>query len=64
MTVPQKRTCVSRGWKAPATGGPDSKSLTPEQRAVDRLAWLTISQELGHEREAVTATYLGRGRRR
>jgi integrase len=48
------------GWKAPAAGGPDSKSLTPEQRETDREARLTISRELGHEREAVTCAYLGR----
>ena len=48
------------GWKCPAMGGPDSKSLTSEQRELDREARLTISQELGHEREQVTAAYLGR----
>lgn len=37
------------GWKAPAAGGPDSKSLTQEQREIDREARLTISRELGHE---------------
>ncbi len=48
------------GWKCPAAGGPNSKALTPEQRELDREARLTISRELGHEREAVTAAYLGR----
>ncbi len=48
------------GWKAPAAGGPGSKVLTSEQREADRVARLTISRELGHEREAVTAAYLGR----
>ena len=48
------------GWKAPAVGGPDSKSLNRELRELDREARLTISRELGHEREAVTAAYLGR----
>ena len=48
------------GWKAPAAGGPESKVLTLEQRAADHEARLTISRELGHEREAVTAAYLGR----
>jgi hypothetical protein len=48
------------GWKAPAAGGPVSKSLTQEQREIDREARLTISRELGHEREAITAAYLGR----
>ena len=48
------------GRKCPAAGGPGSKSLTPEQRELDREARLTISQELGHEREQVTTAYLGR----
>ena len=48
------------GWECPATGGPDNKSLTSEQRELDRDARLTISQELGHERERVTTAYLGR----
>jgi len=48
------------GWKCPAAGGPDSKYLTPDQREADRQARLTISRELGHEREQVTAAYLGR----
>ena len=48
------------GWKAPAAGGPESKALTLEQRAADREARLTISRELGHEREQVTTAYLGR----
>jgi integrase len=48
------------GWKAPAAGELSSKQLTPEQKAVDRQARLTISRELGHEREQITAVYLGR----
>ena len=48
------------GRKCPAAGGPDSKSLTPEQRELDHQARMTISQELGHEREQITAAYLGR----
>lgn len=48
------------GWKCPAAGGPNSKALTPEQRDIDREARLTISRELGHEREGVTCAYLGR----
>ena len=48
------------GWAAPAAGGPRSKDLTPEQRELDREARLTISAELGHEREQITAVYLGR----
>ena len=48
------------GWQCPAAGGPDSKLLTQGQRELDHKARLTISQELGHEREQVTAAYLGR----
>ena len=48
------------GWAAPAAGGPHSKELTAVQRAIDHEARLTISHELGHEREAITAIYLGR----
>ena len=48
------------GWKAPAAGGPNSKQLTVDQKVIDREARLTTSRELGHEREQITAVYLGR----
>jgi integrase len=48
------------GWKAPAAGGPVTKDLTQDERKRDHEARLTISRELGHEREAVTTAYLGR----
>ena len=48
------------GWACPAQGGPKSKQLTAEQKAIDREARLTVSAELGHSREQVTAIYLGR----
>ncbi len=48
------------GWAAPAAGGPRSKELTAAQRELDHDARLTISEELGHEREQITAVYLGR----
>lgn len=48
------------GWKSPAAGGPSAKQLSPEQKSMDREARLTISRELGHEREQITAVYLGR----
>ena len=56
----QERYEELTGWKCPATGGPGRQSLTAEQRELDREARLTVSQELGHEREQVTAAYLGR----
>ena len=48
------------GWKSPIAGGPISKALTSEQKALDREVRLIISRELGHEREQITAVYLGR----
>jgi len=48
------------GWESPAKGGPRSKELTAEQKEIDLKVRLQISQELGHNREAITAVYLGR----
>jgi hypothetical protein len=48
------------GWAAPACGGLTSKQLTPEQKQSDLRARLIISKELGHERESITSSYLGR----
>ena len=48
------------GWKAPVAGGKHRHDLTPKERSIDRFARLVISRELGHEREQITANYLGR----
>lgn len=56
----QARYLEMTGWKAPAAGGPLSKDLSPDQKRTDREARLAISRELGHEREQITAVYLGR----
>lgn len=56
----QERYRELTGWSAPAVGGPRSRSLTRERKLVDREARLTISNELGHDREQVTAIYCGR----
>jgi len=45
---------------APAAGGKTSKELTSEEKLLDYVARLTISSELGHKREQITAVYLGR----
>jgi hypothetical protein len=47
------------GWKSPAAGGPPTRSLVADQRVLDSAARRTISQELGHEREQITAVYCG-----
>ncbi len=44
----------------PAAGGVPSKDLNPAQRTIDHRARITISSELGHAREAISAVYLGR----
>jgi site-specific recombinase XerC len=56
----QERYRELTGWSAPAAGGPRSRELTREQKVIDREARLIISSELGHEREQITAVYLGR----
>jgi len=56
----QERYKELTDWKCPVAGGPTSRELTREQLERDREARLTISRELGHEREQVTASYLGK----
>jgi len=48
------------GWPAPAAGGPTARGLTVAQMHRDQSARLLVSRELGHEREQITAAYLGR----
>jgi site-specific recombinase XerC len=55
----QQRYLELTGWKAPVAGGPASDSLTTDQRTLDKKARVVISQELGHNREAISAVYLG-----
>lgn len=56
----QQRYQELTGWPAPTAGGPARAELTPAQRDSDRMARLQVSHELGHERESITAVYLGR----
>jgi hypothetical protein len=56
----QARYVGLTGRQCPARGGPTSKQLTPKQKAIDREARQTISHEMGHGREQITAVYLGR----
>lgn len=56
----QRRYEELTGCKAPVAGGPASKSLSSEQRALDKGARETISRELGHDRASITRTYLGK----
>ncbi|MCL1825992.1 MAG: integrase domain-containing protein [Betaproteobacteria bacterium] len=47
------------GKPAPKAGGPDRKSLTPEERKADDAARLRVSKELGHNRPDIVMTYCG-----
>ena len=56
----QERYAELTGRAAPAAGGQSKGQLSAEGKASDYDARMTISRELGHDREAVTAVYLGR----
>jgi hypothetical protein len=46
--------------RAPPAAGTSWSGLTPQEKIEDRQARLTISEELGHGREQITAVYLGK----
>lgn len=56
----QRRYLEETGRPCPAAGGPGSRQLDKVEKAKDHEARLVISRELGHEREQITAVYLGR----
>jgi hypothetical protein len=56
----QARYWELTGWACPALGGPQSREIGSEKKAIDLEARLAISRELGHNRESITAVYLGR----
>jgi site-specific recombinase XerC len=56
----QQRYRELTGWQSPHAGGPSKAKLSEAQRRRDQQARLTISKELGHVREQITAVYLGR----
>ena len=55
----QDRYETLTGWKCPVEGGTPQKDLTPEQREVDKVIRLQISEELGHSRLQIVASYIG-----
>lgn len=56
----QDRYFELTGLHAPAAGGKGASDLTANEKQLDKKARLLISAELGHEREQITAVYLGR----
>ena len=55
----QRRFEELTGFKAPLAGGPKRPALTADERALDEKARALISNELGHNRTAITRVYLG-----
>ena len=56
----QRRFEEIAGFPAPLAGGPKRAGHTNDQRALDKKARAVITNELGHNRQQVTVTYLGR----
>jgi len=56
----QQRYLKLTGWHSPHGGGHSRTQLTKSQRDIDQRVRMTISEELGHQREQITAVYLGR----
>jgi site-specific recombinase XerC len=56
----QNRYRELTGWASPVAGGPTSRQLTLEQKAIDNRARQAVSLEMGHFRIQITAVYLGR----
>ncbi len=55
----QQRYKELTGWDSPINSGPQYKALSYEQRRVDILARMTLTEELGHSRVQITRSYLG-----
>lgn len=56
----QRRYLALTGWPCPLAGGKRRHQMTADERESDRSARLQISGELGHNRLAITDTYLGK----
>jgi len=56
----QRRYEELMGWKSPLAGGPSRSDLSADERVLDEKARAVISRELGHDRTAITRTYLGK----
>jgi integrase len=53
------RFAEEAGYAAPLAGGLSRKTMTREERQQDTGARRTVSEELGHSRPRITATYIG-----
>ena len=48
-----------KGWLCPLQGGPKRREMSKSQKEVDKLAKITISNEMGHSRIAIVKNYIG-----
>ncbi|MES2257429.1 MAG: phage integrase N-terminal domain-containing protein [Pseudomonadota bacterium] len=55
----QRRYAELTGVICLAAGGPTSRQLGAERKALDKAVRLQLSAEMGHNREQITAVYLG-----
>lgn len=55
----QRRYEALTGWKCPIAGGPARDTMSVSDRNADKEARLVVSRELGHERLAIVAVYIG-----
>ena len=48
-----------KGWNCPLDGGLKRREMTLEQKEIDKLAKIQISNEMGHSRIAIVKNYCG-----
>ncbi|MHB1697442.1 MAG: site-specific integrase [bacterium] len=56
----QERYLSITGFNAPAKGGPKYIDMTPQEKSLYDKACKIISEELGHSRESIARTYIGK----
>ena len=54
----QRRYQEITGFPSISKGGPSKQQMTPQQRQLDRVARLQVSNELGHTRINISNVYL------
>lgn len=56
----QERYRILTGWECPKRGGLTYKDFGTEQKTMDEIVRLGLSQELGHNRKSILNVYLGK----
>ncbi len=55
----QRRYKELTGWDPPINGGPSTKQLSANQKAIDHQARMILTEELGHSRKQIVKNYIG-----